>query len=570
MYDSAGLAADPELQAANAAIAELSAGLQSSPAVSLQTRQALCQECLLLVAEHAAEWGEVAARAKGLAPDAPAAAEELLSGPVVVARQLRLSQQTLHELETLGRPQLPGRLQRLSHGRVAAPVFPTRGNYDLLTFLGVSAAVHLQATAGAAFESLPPICFGERVAAAAATRSTGITAVLGAGNVSSIPATDSLQQILFGGRRVILKLHPVNSCLAPVFRRVFAPLLQAGLLRIVTGGPATGGHVIHHPAVQSVHLTGSHETHDAIVWGPQISEQQTRRMLNTPLLQKPVTSELGNVTPWIILPGHYTRRQLLSQARHVAASITNNASFNCVATKLIVTWKHWEQRAQFLQLVQQTLQQTPQRAAWYPGAVERFRRFAHQPVPAHGPVELPWVLLTDQTIDNRPDLFTEESFVCVAAETSLEAPDPEQFCDVATDFVNQRLPGSLCASVTVPPAFRRRFAPALDRCVRKLRYGTVCLNQWSGLAYALVSPPWGAYPGETLSNARSGIGHVHNTYLLDGIEKTVLDGPLINFPHPVWLPSHRSAGLAAARLLQLYVRPSSLKLLHTFMAAIHC
>ncbi|MCP4510386.1 MAG: hypothetical protein GY826_28765 [Fuerstiella sp.] len=128
--------------------------------------------------------------------------------------------------------------------------------------------------------------------------------------------------------------------------------------------------------------------------------------------------------------------------------------------------------------------------------------------------------------------------------------------------------GTLCASVSIPPGFRSQQADAVERCITDLRYGSVCINQWSGLAYGLVSPPWGAYPGATPENVQSGIGNVHNTYLLDRIEKTVLEGPLINFPRPVWFPSHGRSVDVATRLVQLYHRPSVFRLPGLFSAAL--
>ena len=97
-----------------------------------------------------------------------------------------------------------------------------------------------------------------------------------------------------------------------------------------------------------------------------------------PKLRKPVTSELGNVSPWIIAPGKYTARQLRSQACHVAASITNNVGFNCLATRVIVTSSAWRQRDEFLRLDREAMQATPVRNAYYQGAAERFEQF-------HGP-----------------------------------------------------------------------------------------------------------------------------------------------------------------------------------------
>lgn len=51
-------------------------------------------------------------------------------------------------------------------------------------------------------------------------------------------------------------------------RKAFAPLVDAGFLAIVYGDVDVGTHLINHPLVDSVHLTGSAQTFDNIVWGP--------------------------------------------------------------------------------------------------------------------------------------------------------------------------------------------------------------------------------------------------------------------------------------------------------------
>jgi len=67
-----------------------------------------------------------------------------------------------------------------------------------------------------------------------------------------------------------------------------------------------------------------------------------------------------------------------------------------------------------------------------------------------------------------------------------------------------------------------------------------------------MSPGWGGVAGSSLANAQSGIGWVHNTYLLDGIEKNVLEGPLTVAPKPLWFATHSNPEPVAWRLLDLY------------------
>src|SRR5262249_4514584 len=167
-----------------------------------------------------------------------------------------------------------------------------------------------------------------------------------------------------------------------------------------------------------------------------------------PLLKKPITSELGNVSPWIVVPGEYSESQLRFQAENVASSITNNASFNCVATKAIITWKDWPQRGQFLDLVEQTLARVPRRRAYYPGAAARFARFTGRAAPPDAADTLPWTLVRKADPQAMPQLFCEESFVCVCAEIGLEASDPRDFLKRAVEFANERLWGTLSASLT--------------------------------------------------------------------------------------------------------------------------
>ena len=86
-------------------------------------------------------------------------------------------------------------------------------------------------------------------------------------------------------------------------------------------------------------------------------------------------------------------------------------------------------------------------------------------------------------------------------------------------------------------------------------YGTVAINHWPAVAYALMTMPWGGYGGGTLAEPGSGVGWVHNAFLLEGVEKSVLEGPLTLWPKPFWFPSHRRAWTLARRVTELYRRP---------------
>jgi aldehyde dehydrogenase (NAD(P)+) len=63
-----------------------------------------------------------------------------------------------------------------------------------------------------------------------------------------------------------------------------------------------------------------------------------------------------------------------------------------------------------------------------------------------------------------------------------------------------------------------------------------------------------------LADAQSGIGTVHNTYMLEGEQKTVLEGPIVLAPKPFWFPTHRRPEPIAWKVLALYGHPSVWKL----------
>lgn len=539
------------------AVEALRTGAPRWRTLSANERARLLRQCLDGVAKVASQWATASCLAKGIAPGSTTEAEEWLAGPVATARCLRLTIGAIEETEQFGFPRLSA--SRIGfNDQIHIPVFPGRGLFDSLLFRGFKAEVRLTSEAqDESIQSRPP-------------STAGVCLILGAGNVSTIPIADALHQFWNAGHVVLLKMNPVNEYLGPLFEQAFAPLMENNFLRIIYGGADVGQSAAHHPRIDAVHITGSIHAHEAIVWG-DASDRTQRKLASAPRLTKPITSELGNVTPWIIVPGNYSRRQLVYQAENLAASITNNASFNCIATKMIVTCRTWQQRKEFLDLIEAHLAKVSPRKAYYPGAIDRFHRFAGKPMPASiQDGHVPWTLRRNVSADNDPILFGEESFTCVCAETAIDADSPENFLHAAVDFANSRLWGTLACTITVPNKLRPVSGRigAIDRAIAKLRYGTVAINHWAGIAFGLMSTPWGGAPGATLVDPQSGIGWVHNPLLLNHVEKSILIGPLTSWPKPPWFPSHRGALPLAKRLFQFYEHPALMRLLPVFFHAI--
>jgi hypothetical protein len=510
--------------------------------------------------EAAAEaWCEAACLAKGIAPTSPRAAEEWLGGPVLVLRHLRSLQSTLSSLAQTGRPRLRESELSLRSGTAVASVFPETLT-DKLVLGGFSAEVWME-------PGLPL----EEVSAHTATIWTGgdtkpqVAAILGAGNVSSIGAMDVLHKI-FGERQAcVLKLHPVNAYLEDAYAVAFASLIEAGWLRMVRGDAELGAALVHHPDIDTVHMTGSAGVHDAIVWGaPEVRE--SNRAANTPVLKKPITSELGCVTPVVLVPGKWTKRELAFQARNVATQVVNNASFNCNAAKVLVTAAGWPQRDEFLRELRTALAKTPSRLPYYPGSEERYASFEDAAPSSERLGEakeghLPWLLAPGlDAQDSEAHAFRNEAWCGVLAETSLPAIDPSDFLRAATTFCNETLYGTLSMSLVIDPRTRRANEEAYEEAIAGLRYGSVVVNHWGALSYALVVTPWGAYPGHPATDIQSGSGFVHNTRLFDKVQKAVIEGPFAPRIEPLWFSNHRRA-LAASKVLCAWeAKPSFTKL----------
>ena len=71
---------------------------------------------------------------------------------------------------------------------------------------------------------------------------------------------------------------------------------------------------------------------------------------------------------------------------------------------------------------------------------------------------------------------------------------------------------------------------------------------------------WGGHPSATLQNIQSGLGWVHNTYLLESIEKSVVRGPLVAKPKPPWFYDFRKSHLLGPKMVDLDAAPSYWKL----------
>ena len=506
------------------------------------------QSCIDRTILHVKEWADLCCVAKGIDPDSPLAGEEWIVGPVALIRALRLAIAALEAGGTLK----PAQVSSLGDHQTAR-VLPT-SLLDRVLWTGITADVWMKA-GKAVSQSL-----------ASSPSPTGqVALVLGAGNISSIGPTDVLHKLLNEQSAVVLKLNPVNDYLTDVLTAIFTPLIEAGLLTITTGDASVGAYLCHHPVINSIHITGSHRTYDAIVWGSDPDEQSRRKQEHRPILNKPVTAELGCVTPIFVVPGQWSDRQLAFQARHIASMVAHNASYNCTAAQVVITARHWPQRLDFLEYFRQALRDIPARAAYYPGSEARYRQICDrypqaERLSAQSPANaLPWTAIFD--LSQTDDYFLQtEAFCSVVGEVPLDVATVPEYLEQAIPFANESVWGTLSCTLLADPRSQSQYAEEFNQAIAALRYGTIGINIWSGAAFALGVTPWGAYPGHPPENIESGCGFVHNPFAFDHPLKSVVRAPFDIRPTPAWFAHHRTLKSLGQALVPFEASPSWSKL----------
>jgi aldehyde dehydrogenase (NAD(P)+) len=481
----------------------LSAAKDAWARLAIERKIAMLEGLKRSVHSAAPEWVRLAASAKGLAPRSALAGEEWISGPWAVLYALNRYLRTLRGIAARGVSPVPA--PRVRNGRTVIDVFP-RTLYDRILLNGISAQVWMQ-------DGVQPGDVAREAAAyyAQAQPKGRVALVLGAGNIASIAPLDVLYKLLHDGSVCVLKMNPVNQYLGPILEQAFKAFVDAGYLRFAYGGAGVGAYLCAHEAVEEIHITGSEATHNAIVAAAGSGKR--------------ITSELGNVSPTIVVPGPWSEADLAFQAENIATQKAHNGGFNCIAAQVLVLPKAWKHSGTLHDRIVNVFDRMEQRPDYYPGAQERRARLKPD-----GSRLRTTVRVAASEIDN--PAFTTEAFCGVLACAELPG-DIHQYVRDAVAFANDCLHGTLGVNIVVHPQTMKAYPQLIDEAIAQLRYGCVAVNGWTGVGYFITETPWGAYPGHTIEAVGSGIGVVHNSYFLARTQKSVIRAPFAPFPRSV-------------------------------------
>src|SRR5262249_19355090 len=200
-----------------------------------------------------------------------------------------------------------------------------------------------------------------------------------------------------------------------------------------------------------------------IGWGATPEERVERKARGARRNEKPFSAELGCVTPVIVVPGPWSHADVRFQARHVAAMVTQNASFNCNAAKVVIVARQWLQRDAFLAAFHEALAKTPPRKAYYPGARGRYEtfleRYPHAMVLGEAPSSdvVPWTVIPEGAAERDEYALKNEAFCGIVAEIDVDAPDFQgasvpRFLEEAVKLANESCWGTLSTCLLVHPA----------------------------------------------------------------------------------------------------------------------
>jgi aldehyde dehydrogenase (NAD(P)+) len=574
---------DAETGRLDAAIADLHIGARTWAALTLAQRVTLLRAVRTSVTAATEDWANTAAVSKGLDARHPLRGEEWLSGPYSVLGALDASIETLSRLARGANPLDGITIDRAPGGRTRVHAFPLTG-IDSFLLSGYTGEVWLepgvtpnQARARAGLAQRTP------------TESGGVGLVLGAGNVTSIPVLDVLYELLAHNRTALLKVNPTQDSLVPIYKRAFAPLIEPGFVRIVRGGPTVGSYLTGHPDIAHVHITGSAATFDTIVWGASTGSATqgedaatTRpRTERRPLLQKPITAELGGVSPIIVVPGEWSAADLTYHAEHIATMRLQNSGHNCIAGQVVILSADWAQADAFRAELRRAYANAPERPTWYPGAPSR----------VHGATDdYPDALVLGDRVlveidgdDDATALQRTEYFAPVLGVVTV-AGTGQEFLDAAVAYANDELQGTLGANLLIHPGTERSLGAGFERAITALRYGSIAINGWTAFGFITPTLTWGAFPGGTIEDVGSGIGVVHNALLLDDVERSVIRGPfrplprslpILNgggrftiLPKPPWFVSARTGAVVSEGLTRFRATGGVLGLIRTLTRAL--
>ncbi|MDA9712296.1 aldehyde dehydrogenase family protein [Acidimicrobiaceae bacterium] len=397
-----------------------------------------------------------------------------------------------------------------------------------------------------------------------------ITLVLGAGNFSSIPYLDVLYHLITRKSVILLKLNPVNEYLKPVFEKVFQNFIERGYIIVTTGNIDESKYMATHPGINHIHLTGSDKTFEDIVYGRELTEKERKSKSLSKINNKPISSELGNVTPIIIHPGKWSTSDIKYQARKIVTAKLNNNGFNCIAAQVVVLPDGWGQTETLIKYVKHYMSKAKERKAYYPESIERLEKLEKD----KGYERVNSLSCVTPHLTREIKAYSKFEIDEVWSSTiyfkKIEYTSVEDFANKAIDYCNDELWGNLGVSVIIKDHDRKFNKHITNLYVNNLNYGTVAINEWAAIGYIIPQLPWGGFPGNRDNDIQSGQSVVHNSMLFESPLKGVVNTKfrISRIIDPPWFVTNKKARRLFKNLTYYQIHNSNINFLKLIFAAL--
>jgi hypothetical protein len=302
-------------------------------------------------------------------------------------------------------------------------------------------------------------------------------------------------------------------------------------------------YLTKHDGFQHTHLTGSNYTYENIVYGRTLSDKERSLKTLPKINKKPITTELGNVTPIIVHPGNWSTSEIKHQAKKIVTAKLNNSGFNCIAAQVVVLPKGWKYTERLKKEIKHYLRKVGDTTSYYPGSNETLDE-----------------LIDTDNYEQINNLSCNTPFLVSDLDLEVEYGDKEvwstalffkeisynsyeDFCTNSINYVNEELWGNLGVTVLIKNYKKKNNIDILNTYVEDLNYGTVAINEWSAIGFVIPTLPWGGYPGNKDNDIQSGQGYVHNSYLFESPQKGIVYSKFKMAPiiDPPWFVTNNKA-----------------------------
>ena len=151
-----------------------------------------------------------------------------------------------------------------------------------------------------------------------------------------------------------------------------------------------------------------------------------------------------------------------------------------------------------------------------------------------------------------------EAFCQVFIEVALGFPDhPVAFLPEAVKFCNEKLDGSLCATIVIDDVNNKKYHGIVQQALSDLNYGTVSTNAMACFGWFNPSLYWGNYNVDDENSRAKGVGHFGNLMGYQSAVKSVITDTFCGSGH--WIKTCRDAYAEKIAALSHYALEPSMK-----------